>query len=106
MNGFGDVASQLGRGFIRQSSAIGDHADLTARLNGERLLDTGETIGQGLKFFEPSDILLQRFPAGTRASESDPNRENDPAYIVRLIGQVVRLSVQTVRIVSGLPDYR
>ena len=38
--------------------------------------------------------------------ESDPNREDDPAYVVRLVGQVVRLSVQTVRIVSGLPDYR
>jgi predicted helicase len=37
---------------------------------------------------------------------SDPNREDDPAYIVRLVGQVVRVSVETVRIVSSLPDYR
>jgi predicted helicase len=34
---------------------------------------------------------------------SDPNREDDPQYIVRLVGQVVRVSVETVRIVSGLP---
>jgi predicted helicase len=37
---------------------------------------------------------------------SDPNREDDPAYIVRLVGQVVRVSVETVRIVSSLPNYR
>jgi predicted helicase len=35
--------------------------------------------------------------------KSDPNREDDPEYIVRLVGQVVRLSVETVRIVNGLP---
>ena len=38
--------------------------------------------------------------------ESDPNREDDPDYIVRLVGQVVRVSVETARIVMGLPDYR
>jgi hypothetical protein len=36
--------------------------------------------------------------------DSDPNRENDPDYIVRLLGQVARVSVETVRIVKGLPD--
>lgn len=35
--------------------------------------------------------------------ESDPNREDDPEYIVRLIGQVVRVSVETVKIVNDLP---
>jgi predicted helicase len=38
--------------------------------------------------------------------ESDPNREDDPGYIVRLVGQVVRVSVETVKIVKGLPGYR
>jgi predicted helicase len=38
--------------------------------------------------------------------ESDPNREDDPGYIVRLVGQVVRVSVATVEIVKILPDYR
>jgi predicted helicase len=37
---------------------------------------------------------------------SDPNREDDPGYIVRLIGQVVRVSVATVQIVRSLPNYR
>lgn len=35
---------------------------------------------------------------------SDPNRSDDPEYIVRLIGQVVRVSMETVRIVAGLPE--
>ena len=34
---------------------------------------------------------------------SDPNRPDDPQSIVRLVGQVVRVSVETVRIVAGLP---
>ena len=34
---------------------------------------------------------------------SDPNREDDPEYIVRLVGQVVRVSLETVRIVNALP---
>ncbi len=35
---------------------------------------------------------------------SDPSRADDPEYIVRLVGQVVRVSVETVRIVAGLPE--
>jgi predicted helicase len=38
--------------------------------------------------------------------ESDPNREGDAGYIVRLLGQVVRVSVETARIVRGLPEFR
>ncbi|MGI8925317.1 MAG: type ISP restriction/modification enzyme [Tepidiformaceae bacterium] len=34
---------------------------------------------------------------------SDPNRPEDPEYIVRLVGQVVGLSLETVEIVKGLP---
>jgi predicted helicase len=34
---------------------------------------------------------------------SDPNRPDDEEYIVRLVGQVVRVSVETVGIVKGLP---
>ena len=36
---------------------------------------------------------------------SDPNRADDPEYIVRLVGQVVRVSVETTRIVRGLPEF-
>jgi predicted helicase len=34
---------------------------------------------------------------------SDPNRPDDPEAIVRLVGQVVAVSVETVRVVVGLP---
>jgi predicted helicase len=34
---------------------------------------------------------------------NDPNRLDDEQYIVRLIGQVVRVSVETVAVVAGLP---
>ncbi len=35
---------------------------------------------------------------------SDPNRADDPEYIVRLVRQVVRVSVETVEIVNALPE--
>jgi predicted helicase len=35
---------------------------------------------------------------------SDPNRDDDPEYIIRLIGRVVRVSVETVKLVQSLPD--
>ena len=33
---------------------------------------------------------------------NDPNREDDPEYIVRLVGQVVTVSLETVRLVREL----
>jgi predicted helicase len=35
---------------------------------------------------------------------NDPNREDDPEYIVRLVGQVVKVSVETVRLVKELAE--
>ena len=35
---------------------------------------------------------------------NDPNREDDPQYIVRLIGKVITVSLETVEIVEDLPD--
>jgi predicted helicase len=35
---------------------------------------------------------------------SDPNRPDDEEYIVRLVGEVVRVSLETVRLVASLPD--
>lgn len=40
---------------------------------------------------------------GRSGITSDPNRQDDPQYIVRLVGQVVRVSLETVRIVNALP---
>ena len=37
---------------------------------------------------------------------SDPNREDDPEYIVRLLGRVVTVSLETVKLVEGLPEFR
>jgi len=34
---------------------------------------------------------------------NDPNREDDPQYILRLIGQVITVSLETVKIVGSLP---
>ena len=35
---------------------------------------------------------------------NDPNRADDPQYMVRLIGQVISVSLETVAIVAGLPQ--
>lgn len=34
---------------------------------------------------------------------SDPNRPDDPEYVVRLVGQVIKVSLETIKIVDGLP---
>ena len=35
---------------------------------------------------------------------NDPNRLDDPQYIVKLIGKVITVSLETVEIVEDLPD--
>src|SRR5205807_5702732 len=35
--------------------------------------------------------------------KSDPNRADDEDYIVRLVGQVVQVRLETVRLVNGMP---
>ena len=35
---------------------------------------------------------------------NDPNRADAPQYIVKLIGKVITVSLETVRIVEALPD--
>jgi predicted helicase len=34
---------------------------------------------------------------------NDPNRPDDPEYIVRVLGQVITVSLETVKVVKGLP---
>ena len=36
---------------------------------------------------------------------NDPNRADDPQYIVKLIGKVITVSLETVKIVEELPDF-
>ena len=36
---------------------------------------------------------------------NDPNRPNDPQYILRLIGQVITVSLETIQIVKSLPEF-
>jgi predicted helicase len=47
--------------------------------------------------------LSQCCPDRRSGVTSDPNRLDNPEYIVRLVGQVVRVSVETVGIVKALP---
>ncbi len=35
---------------------------------------------------------------------NDPNRPDDPQYIIRLIGKIVAVSIETVKIVKSLPE--
>ena len=37
---------------------------------------------------------------------NDPNRPDDPRYILRLIGQVITVSLETQRVVEGLPSLK
>ena len=35
---------------------------------------------------------------------NDPNRPDDPQYILRLLAKVISVSLETVKIVEGLPE--
>jgi len=37
---------------------------------------------------------------------SDPNRQDDPQYIVLLIGQVITVSLETLKADHGFPGHR
>ncbi len=65
-----------------------------------------ETFSYRLGNRSALDWVLDQYQRSTDARSgitSDPNRPDDPEYIVRLIGQVVAVSVATVGIVAGLP---
>lgn len=36
---------------------------------------------------------------------NDPNRPDDPEYIVRLLGQVITVSLETVKVLKELPTF-
>lgn len=43
--------------------------------------------------------------ADQRGITSDPNRADEPRYIVDLVERVIAVSVATVKLVAELPDY-
>ena len=57
-----------------------------------------KTVGAGIAV-DPYQVSTDKRSGIT----SDPNRADDEQYIVRLIGQVVRVSLETVKIVKELP---
>ena len=56
------------------------------------------------------DSVLRTRPPRARSPHSSPsahclgNRADDPQYILRLIGKVISVSLETVKIVAGLPE--
>jgi len=58
-----------------------------------------KTVGDGIAV-DPYRVSTDKRSGIT----SDPNRADDEQYIVRLVGQVVRVSLETVQIVAGLPS--
>jgi predicted helicase len=47
--------------------------------------------------------LAEQYTLKRSGITNDPNRLDDPQYIVRLIGQVITVSLETVAVVKGLP---
>src|ERR1700682_6161191 len=59
-----NVAGEPERLVIRYASRLDDDPELPARLDGERLLDSLESIGDVLELLEPLDVGFQDLPAG------------------------------------------
>ena len=50
------------------------------------------------------DWIIDQYQVGTDKRSgitNDPNRPDDPQYIVRLIGQVITLSLETTKLVQS-----
>lgn len=50
--------------------------------------------------------MIDQYPVSTDKRSgitNDPNRPDHPEYIVRLLGQVITVSLETVKVVTSLP---
>ena len=73
------------------------------RLAGFRpkFLSTGRGNRSALEWVIDQYQVTEDARSGIR---SDPNRRDDPEYIVRLVGQVIYVSLETVKIIAALPS--
>lgn len=62
---------------------------------------TAELLSAGLRTTEIRSRTDKR-----SGITNDPNRAADPEYIARLIGQVITVSLETMKIVNTLPELR
>jgi hypothetical protein len=51
----------------------------------------------------PAFAALLRHCAKQCGLTSDPNRDGDPQYIVRLLGQIITVSLETLQLIDSLP---
>ena len=96
--------------FLRNLPPLGEDARAIARQNPCLFgLNFSSCVASSGFFHLPKRKTPENKPFNVRLPwsgiRSDPNRADDPEYIVRLVGQVVRVSVETVKIVKGLPEF-
>ncbi|MGC2477464.1 MAG: type ISP restriction/modification enzyme [Candidatus Sulfotelmatobacter sp.] len=66
-----------------------------------------ETYEYRLGNRSPLEWIVDQYQVSTDKRSgitNDPNREDDPTYILRLIGQVITVGLETVNIVKTLPE--
>jgi predicted helicase len=75
----------------------------TIRVN--QTLTLGELPKEAIEFRvarrSPIEWLIDQYQF--RPGSEDPNRDDDPTFVVRHFGQVVRTSVETMKIIQSLP---
>ncbi len=83
--------------------------DKTRLIVNESLALSGipaETFAYRLGNRSALEWVIDQYQVSTDARSgivSNPNREDNPQYIVRLVGQVIRVSIETMKIVNALP---
>ncbi|HME31192.1 MAG TPA: hypothetical protein VKG65_00420 [Terriglobales bacterium] len=78
-------------------------ADLKVRSTRTHLIGNRSSSWQ--LAFSPQIVVPTDDSTDKRSSTTNhPNRDNDPEYIVRLFGQVITVSLATMRIVNVLPS--
>ena len=73
-----------------------------------RLFVPPETLNRKLNNRSASEWVIDQYQVSTDKRSgivNDPNRADDEDYIVRLIGKVITVSLETVSVVSALPAW-
>lgn len=56
---------------VVDATGVDDDADFAACLDGECVVDAGESAGEAFEFLETPDVFFERFAAGSGASSGD-----------------------------------
>src|SRR2546425_306024 len=92
-----------------KTARTGARTSLTGRWNNSARITKISRLRNGISFITSTPCcIIHQYQVSTDKRSgitNDPNRADDPQYIVRLIAQVITVSMETVKLVRELIDF-